>query len=309
MTPELDIVTGAFGYIGRYIAAQLLERGRQVKTITTHINKPNPFGAQVVPFPYNFNHPEQLIETLRGAHTLYNTYWIRFEHDGLTFDQAIQNTKVLCDCAVAAGVKKIVHISVTQASPDSTLPYYAGKGRQEEIVKSAGLPYAIIRPTLVFGKEDILVNNITWLIRKSPIFPIMGDGQYKMQPVFVGDLASIAIQWSLREQSGVTDATGPESYTYLEFVKLISSVTGERARFFHVSPGLGIWLGKMVGALMNDVILTHNELEGLMSELLTSREEPNGATKFSEWLAENRHTVGKSYTSELARHFRWSGSN
>ena len=128
MTEELDVVTGAFGYIGRYIAAHLLEAGRQVKTITTHVNKPNPFGPSVAPFPYNFNQPEQLIETLRGVDTLYNTYWIRFEHDGLTFDQAVDNTRILFNCAAEAGVNKIVHISVTQASRHSPLPYYAGKG-------------------------------------------------------------------------------------------------------------------------------------------------------------------------------------
>ena len=157
-TEEMDIVTGAFGYIGRYITAQLIADGRKVKTITTHVNKPNPFGSEVEAFPYNFADPERLISTLRGADTLYNTYWIRFEHDGQTFDQAVNNTQILFDSAVRAGIKKVVHISVTQASTDSPLPYYAGKGRQEEALKGLDIEYSIVRPTLVFGFEDILVN-------------------------------------------------------------------------------------------------------------------------------------------------------
>jgi NADH dehydrogenase len=306
MTDGLDVVTGAFGYIGRYITAHLLEAGRQVKTITTHVDKPNPFGTQVDAFPYNFNHPDQLIETLRGVDTLYNTYWIRFEYDGMTFDQAIENTWILFKCAAQAGVKKIVHISVTQASPDSQLPYYAGKGRQEELLKQTGIPYAIVRPTLVFGKEDILVNNIAWLIRKFPLFPIMGTGQYKMQPIYVADLASIAFEWSKSEHSTTVDAIGPESYTYQDFVKLISLVMGKKVSFVRVSPGLGLLLGKLVSLFVGDVILTKNELRGLMSNLLTSEQEPNGSTRFSDWLADNRTTIGRAYTSELARHFRWS---
>jgi len=192
MADGLDVVTGAFGYIGRYIAAHLLEAGRQVKTITTHIDKPNQFGSKVSASPYNFDQPDRLTESLRSVDTLYNTYWIRFAHGGQTFDQAVRNTQILFSCAAKAGVKKIVHISVTQASADSDLPYYAGKGQQEEALKASGVPYAIVRPTLVFGKEDILVNNIAWLIRKFPVFPMMGDGQYKLQPIYVRDLASIA---------------------------------------------------------------------------------------------------------------------
>ncbi|KPK05917.1 MAG: epimerase, partial [Anaerolineae bacterium SG8_19] len=174
MIDNLDVVTGAFGYIGRYIAAQLLENGRQVKTITTHTEKPNPFGSHVQVFPYNFDEPERLEATLDGADTLFNTYWIRFEHSGMTYERAIANTRILFNSAAKAGVKKIVHISVTHAAKDSPLPYYAGKARQEEALKESGLPYVIIRPTLVFGKEDILANNIAWLIRKFPFFPIAG---------------------------------------------------------------------------------------------------------------------------------------
>jgi len=305
MTNSLDVVTGAFGYIGRYITAHLIGEGRQVKTITTHVDKPNPFGPQVDAFPYDFNHPDRLTETLRGVDTLYNTYWIRFEHAGLTFDQAVNNTKTLFSCAAQAGVKKIVHISVTQASVDSPLPYYAGKGRQEELLKHVAIPYAIVRPTLVFGKEDILVNNIAWLIRKFPLFPIMGNGQYKLQPVYVADLATIAYQWSKSEHPVTVDAIGPESYTYEEFVRLIAAAMGKKVRFVRVSPEMGILMGKLVSAFVGDVILTKNELRGLMDNLLTSEDSPNGPTRFSDWLADNRLTIGRSYTSELARHFRW----
>lgn len=306
MTDVQDVVTGAFGYIGRYIAAQLLEASRGVRTITTHVDKPNPFGLRVKAYPYNFDHPGRLTESLRDVDTLYNTYWIRFEYGGLTFDTAVENTKTLFTCAAEAGVRRIVHISVTHASTDSALPYYAGKGQQEQVLKESGVPYSIVRPTLVFGREDILVNNIARLIRKFPVFPIMGDGQYKLQPVYVGDLAAIAINCAAGIGGETIDAIGSENMTFLELVESISAAVGKETRFLHVPPGIGIFLGNLIGIMVGDVILTRNELKALMNNYLISRQNPNGSTRFSEWLELNGQTIGSTYSSELNRHFRWT---
>jgi NADH dehydrogenase len=304
----MDIVTGAFGYIGRYITAHLLEEQRQVKTITTHVNKPNPFGEAVRAYPYDFDQPERLVETIRGVDTLYNTYWIRFPHGEMTFDKAVDNTRTLFECAAQAGVGKIVHISVTHASINSPLPYYEGKGRQEALLKQSGLPYAIVRPTLVFGREDILVNNIAWLIRKFPFFPIPASGRYRLQPVYAGDLAAIAVaQARLGAASSTIDAIGPELFTYRELVQHIASALDRKILFVRTPPRLTILLGKLAGLLVNDVILTGNELRGLMGEYLISEQAPNGNTRFSEWLRQNREMIGMAYSSELGRHFRWSG--
>jgi uncharacterized protein YbjT (DUF2867 family) len=224
-----SVVTGAFGYIGRSIARQLLDRGEEVRTITTHVDRPNPFGAEVAVSPYSFDDPDRLRRSLQGATTLYNTYWIRFEHAGMTFGQAVRDTMTLFECAPAAGMQKVVHISVTQASERSPLPYYAGKARQERALHKAGLPHAILRPTLVFGEGDILVNNIAWLMRHYPLFPIFGSGEYRLQPVFVDDLANLAIEASGWPSSRSDDVIGPESFTFEQFVELIAA---------HVRPGL-----------------------------------------------------------------------
>ncbi len=305
----MDVVTGAFGYIGRYITAHLLEKQRPVKTITTHVDKPNPFGEAVKAYPYDFDRPQRLVETLRDVDTLYNTYWIRFPHDGMTFEQAVENTGLLFDCAAQAGVGKIVHISVTQASVDSPLPYYAGKGRQEELLQQSGVPYAIVRPTLVFGREDILVNNIAWLLRKFPLFPIPGGGNYRLQPVYVGDLAAIAVTQAQESGSSTVDAIGPETFTYRQLVESIAAALGRKLLLVNAPPRLTILLGRMAGSLVKDVILTGNELKGLMDEYLTSDQAPNGDTRLSEWLLANRQTIGSAYSSELGRHFRWSSKN
>ncbi len=301
-----SVVTGAFGYIGRYIARHLLDLGEQVKTVTTHPNKPNPFGNTVEAFPFNFDRPDELTASLRGASTLYNTYWIRFEYGGMTFRQAVQNTITLFACAKKAGIRKIVHISVTQASVGSGLPYYAGKGLQEGALVNSGVLYSIVRPTLVFGKEDILVNNIAWLIRKFPVFPIFGSGLYKVQPVYVEDLASIAVACAADPVSRVVDAIGPEVFTFKELVKLIASRIKPGVKLVHVPPAIGIALGQLIGLAVGDVVLTRDELQGLMQGLLTSDQAPNGPTRFSKWLESNKNDLGTAYSSELGRHFKWS---
>lgn len=301
----MDVVTGAFGYIGKYLTRELISSGNSVKTITTHPDKPNPFGEAVKAYPYHFDNPQRLIETLRGSDTLYNTYWVRFNYQAWSFDKALENTKVLFECAKSAGVRKIVHISVTNASEDDQLPYYRGKAHQEKALRELGLPYSIIRPTLVFGVEDILVNNIAWTIRTFPVVPIFGNGEYRVQPVFVEDLAKIAVESAKDEGSTAVDAIGPETLTYQELISVMASILGRNIRLVHIPPRLGILLGKLIGAFVGDVLLTDDELRGLMSNKLTSQQSPNGSTKFTDWMRLNRDTVGKKYTSEIDRHFHW----
>lgn len=300
----MNVVTGAFGYIGRYIARRLLESGEAVRTITTHSDKPNPFGPAVEAFPYNFDQPDELVASLRGATALYNTYWIRFEHGGMTFQQAVRNTHTLFECARQAGVKRIIHISVTKASLESRLPYYRGKALQEQALMDSGVSYAIVRPTLVFGREDILVNNIAWLIRRFPLFPIFGSGQYKLQPVYVGDVAAVAVECARNPTSEVLDAIGPDTFTFEEFVRAISARIKPSVKLVRMPPAIGIALGRAIGLAVRDVLLTREELRGLMDGLLTSEQAPNGPTRFTDWLDLHRDEIGLAYSSELRRHFR-----
>ena len=270
----MDVVTGSFGYIGKYITKELLERGREVKTITTHPDKPNPFDGMVKASSYNFDNPEKLTRYLDGCETLYNTYWIRFNYRQWSFDKAIENTKILFNCAKKAGVKNIIHISVTNVSLHDKLPYYHGKALQEEALKNLGIEYTIVRPTLVFGIEDILVNNIAWTIRNFPVVPIFGSGLYKVQPIFVEDLARIAVEASRQDGPQIIDAIGPETFTYTEFLELISRELNRNIAFLHTPPSLGIFLGKIIGLFVRDVVLTKDELSGLMLKQINFRSDP-----------------------------------
>lgn len=303
-TSGFDVVTGAFGYIGRHITRRLLARGRSVRTLTGHPDRPNPFGPRVSVAPFNFHRPAALAPSLAGAATLYNTYWVRFCRRRVTFDQAVENTKTLIRAAEQAGVRRLVHISITNPSPNSPLPYFRGKGLVEEFIAASKLSYALVRPTVVFGGADILINNIAWLLRRFPVFAIPGAGDYRLQPVFVEDLAQIAVAAAHAEESLVVDAVGPEVFRFDELVRLIAHQIGSRARIVRVPAGLALSVARVIGWAVRNVVLTRDELAGLMGNLLVSARPPTGSTPLSDWLAQNADRIGRTYASELKRHFR-----
>src|SRR5271157_5285611 len=222
MHNETVVITGAFSYTGKYATTMLLNCGYKVRTLTNHPARENPFGDRVEVFPYAFERPEQLKEAFRGASTLINTYWVRFPRGETTFETAVHNTRTLIAAAKNAGVRRIVHISIANPSLESPLGYYRGKAQLEQAVIESGLSYAIVRPTVIFGLEDILINNIAWFIRYFPVFAIPGDGRYGVRPIFVEDMARLMIEATGQEENTLSDAVGPETFTFEDLVRLIA---------------------------------------------------------------------------------------
>jgi NADH dehydrogenase len=258
---SFDVVTGVFGYIGRYIAGRLLAQGHSVKTLTGHPDRPNPFGDRIQAAPFNFERPEELALSLKGCDALFNTYWIRFAHGNMDFERAVANSRTLIEAARRAGVRKIVHVSITNPSEDSPLPYFRGKARVERFIIESGLSYAIIRPTVVFGPEDILINNIAWLLRRFPLFAIPGNGDYRMQPIFVEDLAELAVEAAQTPQNSSVDAVGPETYSFNELVRLLAKTVQSKAAIVHVPPQMALLAAKAIGLIVGDVVLTPMKLK------------------------------------------------
>jgi uncharacterized protein YbjT (DUF2867 family) len=298
---ELHVVTGAFGYSGKYIASRLLDAGYRVRTLTNSYQRANPFGTRVEAMPYAFDDPPRLVEALRGAEVLYNTYWVRFDTRSFQHASAVTNTYTLFQAAREAGVKRVVHVSITNPSEASQLGYFNGKARLERALRESGLAYTILRPAVLFGKEDILINNIAWTLRRLPVFGVFGNGEYRLQPIYVDDLAKLAVEHGQAQANEVIDAIGPETFTYRKLVKTIGEIIGRNRPVISVPPAVGYLAGWAIGRLMGDIMITRDEIKGLMQNLLYTDSPPAGETALTAWTRQNAHSLGLHYTSELAR--------
>jgi uncharacterized protein YbjT (DUF2867 family) len=296
-------VTGAFSYSGKYITRRLLARGEEVITLTGHPNRPDPFDGQLKVYPLNFKDETELTASLEGVHTFFNTYWVRFDRGENTQPQAVENTRKLVQAAVRAGVQRIVHISITNPSSIRICPISGARLPTSRPWWSLEFHMRSCDPPCSSAPEDILINNIAWLLRRFPFFAIPGDGSYRLQPVFVDDLAELAVDVGYAQGNILWDAVGPDIFTFEEMVRLISRTLGLKRGLFHVPPRLALAAAQFLSAFVGDVLLTPEEVEGLMADLLVSDEPPRCKTSLADWLQENKESVGVHYASELERHY------
>ncbi len=294
-------VTGAFGYSGKRIAQRLLDEGSEVITLTNSLKRPDPFNGAVAAYPLAFEDETFLVDTLDGVHTLYSTYWVRFEHRDFSFAKAIENSRRLFHAAKLANVRRIVHVSITNPSLDSPLAYFQGKAEVEQALAETGVTHSILRPALLFGGEDILLNNIAWGLRRFPVAPIFGDGEYKLQPIHVDDFAQLAVTEGKADGVRVVNAIGPETYTYRELLRTIGEAIGKVRPMMRIPAPVGYALAWITGVFVGDVMLTREEIAGLMAGLLHVDDRPAGRTRLGEWVKEHADTLGRRYASELAR--------
>ena len=294
-------VTGAFGYSGRYITQRLLNAGCDVITLTNSASRANPFGNKVPAFPFDFDKPTRLLESLKGTDALINTYWVRFDHRLFTHASAVTNTQILFRAARDAGVPRIIHVSITNPDICSELPYFRGKAQLEAALTSLRVSYCILRPTVLFGKEDVLINNIAWSLRHLPVFGVFGKGEYKLQPIYVDDLAAAIAEKVSSDRNEIINAIGPEVFTYRELVETIKRALGVTRLVMSLPPELAYWACRMIGLCVRDFIITRQEIKGLMEGRLYVDGPPLGTTRLSDWIARHKDTLGRSYTSEMAR--------
>jgi NADH dehydrogenase len=298
----IDVVTGAFSYSGRVIAAELIEQGRAVRTLTGHPDRA-PADPPIAAHPLAFNDPSKLVAALSGATTLYNNYWVRFAHNGIDHRLAETNSRILFEAARDAGIQRIVHVSITNPSIDSPFPYFRGKARVERMLEETGLSYAILRPAILFGGNDVLINNIAWLLRHLPVFGVGGRGDYRIRGMHVDDLARLCLRYGGPGANVTVDAVGPERPTFLELVLAVRAAVGSWSRIVHV-PGAAVpILARTLGLVLRDVLLTEDEYQAMAEGLADSDAAATGSIAVSTWLAEHGATLGRRYANELGRHF------
>lgn len=298
----LDVVTGAFSYSGSAIARALLESGRRVRTLTGHPDRA-PRGSPVEVRRYAFDNPVELVDSLRRASTLYNTYWVRFAHDRTDHEQTVANSRALFHAARRAGIRRIVHVSITHPTIDSPLPYFRGKALVERSLHETEVSYAILRPAILFGGDGVLLNNVAWLLRRLPVFAVGGSGQYRIRGIHIHDLARLCVDKGAELGDSVTDAVGPERPTFLELVRSIRDAVGSTARIVHVPGATVPAFSRALGLALGDVLLTRDEYRAMAAGLADTNGPATGSKALSDWLAEHRAELGRRYANELDRHF------
>jgi uncharacterized protein YbjT (DUF2867 family) len=299
----LDVVTGAFSYSGAAIAGELRAVGRRIRTLTGHPGRA-PAGTDVDVRPLDFADPAGLAASLRGADTLYNTYWVRFAHGGVDHQAAVANSRILFEAAARAGVRRIVHVSITNPSADSPYPYFRGKAEVERILAGTGVPAAIVRPAILFGTGGVLVNNIAWLLRRVPVFAIGGRGDYRIRPIHVDDLARLCAGLGAGDEAVTLDAVGPQSVTFREMVDVIRTALGSHAVIVNVPGPVLYSLSRVLGVALRDTLLTREEYLAMADGLADSAGPPTGEIAITDWVAAHGRELGRAYASELDRHFR-----
>ena len=299
---DLDVVTGAFSYSGKAIAAALLASGRRVRTLTGHPERAHPTSSVEVR-PLDFTDPHGLAASLEGCQTLFNTYWARFARGRVNHDVAVSNSKILFDAAKRAGVERVVHVSITHPDVASPLSYFRGKALVESALSQSGLPHSVLRPAILFGGDGVLINNIAWLLRRLPVFAIGGSGDYRVRGIHVDDLARLCLVEAEATGDHVLDAVGPERPTFLELVVRVRDAVGSRAAVYRVPGPLLVAVSRTLGYALHDVLLTRDEYLALARGLADTDGPATGTTKLSEWLEENSSQLGLRYANELDRHF------
>lgn len=302
----LHVVTGAFGYTGKYIARELLRRGMRVRTLTNSLHREDPFGGAVEVHPLGFADRDALVESLRGAAALHNTYWVRYDYRRGTrdfgYDLAVSNTRTLLECAGQAGIGRVVHVSIANASEDSDWGYFRGKALLEKDLQVSGLSYAIVRPTVIFGGPDgVLINNIAWLLRHFPVFGLFGRGDYRLTPIHVADVARICANAADGDTNVTLNAVGPETFTYREMIYEMARAMGLRRLIVPLPDFVSLLAGRALGLFLRDIVVTRREISGLRDEFMYTGTEALGTTSFTDWLQSEAETLGRTYTNDLKR--------
>ncbi len=228
----MDIfVSGGTGFVGGYLSAELLRRGHRLKLLTHRRQGADLEGVEFV--VGDVTDQKSYAEALRGCDVVINLVGIirEFPGKGITFDRLhVEATRALVAVARQAGIERYLQMSALGTRPNAVSRYHQTKYQAEELVRTSGLSFTIFRPSLVFGPEDAFVNMLAGYIRSYPAVPVIGDGEYQLQPISVGDVArcfSLALE--LPQTIGRTfELCGPDRFSYNELLDSIGAALGKK---------------------------------------------------------------------------------
>ena len=231
----LIAVTGASGFVGRHVTAELVRRGHRVRALV----RPNRGPADGLPAERTVGDladAAAIAALVRGADVVVHLVGIIVEAGAATFEAVhVEGTRRLLAAARDAGVR-FVHMSAVGARDDPrATPYHRTKWRAEQLVRDSGLSHAIFRPSIISGPENRPIRTLARLHRWAPLVPVFGNGRFPTQPVWIGDVAlAFALAAERRALGGLFELGGPAVLTYEEFVRSIGRAAGHPRPLLHV---------------------------------------------------------------------------
>lgn len=285
-----DLVTGAFGNTGSAIAARLLDQGRRVRTLTGH--PPADPDPRIDVRSFAWGDPKRLASAFDGVTNFYNTYWMRTGDDDGHFDVAVDRCRQLIEAAETAGVERIVHLSVGNPSLDSPYPYFRGKAQVEQRLAESPIPAGVVRPSLIFGGDNAMLNDLAWVLRRMPAFAVPGDGQYLVRPVHLDDVVDLCLDSGARRDRTTVDAIGPDRFTYQVMIESVRDAVGAKSRIVHTPAPLVLMGAKVLGTVLRAQLLTRDELLSTIDGIADAEGPATGSVSFFDWLPTEAADLG-----------------
>lgn len=316
---QLVTVFGGSGFIGRHLVRVLARRGYRVRAA---VRRPDlalflqSLGnvGQVMPVQANLRYPASLRRAMDGADAVVNLVGILAEDGRQTFDAVqAEGARNVAEAAAAAGIGRLVQMSAIGADAGSQSHYARSKSAGESAARAAVPGAIVVRPSIVFGPEDSFFNRFAALARMSPALPLIGGGETRFQPVFVGDVAEAmarAVDGTLRP--GMTyELGGPEVKTFRALMEYVLKVTGRRRLlvplpFAAARLQAGVLEGlryATFGLLPEELLLTRDQVRLLEHDNVVGAEaEREGRTLAGMGIApESIEAVVPSYLSRFRR--------
>jgi uncharacterized protein YbjT (DUF2867 family) len=267
------LVTGGTGYVGRHVCRALIARGFVPRLLVRPGSEgrvPEDIRDKGRITTGDVTNRESVENAAQGTAAIVHLVGIirEFPSRGITFDRL--HEAATCNALHAArrwGIGRFIHMSALGARVGANTGYFDSKGRAEDHVRRSGLSWTVFRPSVIFGPGDGFINELDGILRMAPLMPVPGDGKYRLQPVFVGDVAKGFADAILRpETENVTfDVAGPERFSYDEILDMIAASRGGRARKLHIPTSI---MRPVVRSLerIERFPLTTDQLEMLLQE-------------------------------------------
>jgi uncharacterized protein YbjT (DUF2867 family) len=230
------LVTGASGYVGNNLVRRLVEAGRPVRAMVHNRVKAEARLAdirdRVEIVAGDVTRPDTLVPVMAGVNAVVHLVAVAIEQGGRTYERVnTQGTINVVDAAKAAGVKRFIHMGQNGSDRASPHRFLASKGQAQDYVTASGLDWTALCPSVIWGPQDEFANVQARLIKLTPlIFPVVGDGQSRFQPVWVGDVVEATARCldDDRTTGQVYTLGGPEVLTYAEIVERVLQTLGAR---------------------------------------------------------------------------------